>query len=79
MGKYDNIWSEFEIAADGAYRGTPETLIQRAIANELAEANRIALLAIKLEVEKQKSSVLDKENKRNVDLFIYKKDLEDQA
>ena len=50
-----------------------------AIANEAAEANRIALLAIKLEVEKQKSSVLDKENKRNVDLFIYKKNLEDQA
>ena len=77
MGKYDNFitTTQIKITDPTAQLG----LITQKVANELAEANRIALLAIKLEVEKQKSSVLDKENKRNVDLFIYKKDLEDQA
>jgi len=77
MGKYDNFitTTQIKITDPTAQLG----LITQKVANELAEANRIALLAIKLEIEKQKSSVLDKENKRNVDLFIYKKDLEDQA
>lgn len=41
MGKYDTIWASFKNAANEVYTGTTKTVISKAIANELAEANRL--------------------------------------
>ncbi|MDH3834727.1 MAG: hypothetical protein OES34_11315 [Nitrosopumilus sp.] len=77
MGKYSNFitTTQVKITDPTAQLG----LINQKIANELAEANRIALLNVKLRIAQLDWVVLDKETKKAIDLRITAKDLEDQA